>query len=61
MEELLKIGTDNGNFDPSSDLDIEEFISEVKSLQTLLDLPNQLVVTTLKEKFPSHRLLIDYM
>ena len=43
------------SFDPNSDADIEEFISEVKSLQTLLDLPNWLVVTTLKEKFPSHR------
>ena len=44
------------SFDPNSDNDIEDFITEVKALQNLLNLPNKLVVTTLTEKFPSHRL-----
>ena len=42
--------------DLNSDVDIEEFISEIKSLKNLLGLPDHLVVTTLKEKFPTHRL-----
>ena len=43
-------------YDPNSDADIEEFISEIKTLKNLLGLPDCLVVTTLKEKFPTHRL-----
>ena len=42
------------SFNPYSDNDIEDFIMEVKALQSLLNLLNKLVVTTLKEKFPSH-------
>ena len=42
------------SFNPYSDNDIEDFITEVKALQSLLNLLNKLVVTTLKEKFPSH-------
>ena len=35
------------SFNPNSDNDIEDFITEVKTLQSLLNLPNKLVVTTL--------------
>ena len=44
------------SFDPNLDNDIEDFIKEVKALQSLLSLLNKLVVTTLKEKFPSNQL-----
>ena len=44
------------SFDPNSNSDIEEFITEVKSLQSVLGLPDRLIVTTLKEKFLTHRL-----
>ena len=42
------------SFYPNLDNDIKDFITEVKALQNLLNLLNKLVVTTLKEKFPSH-------
>ena len=44
------------HFDPASDADIDDVISQVKTLARLLNFPDAVVLATLKNMFPQHRL-----
>ena len=46
----------NLRFDPASDADIEDLITDVKALQRLMRLPDSAVLATLKNLFPRQRL-----
>ena len=45
-------------FDPSSDSDIEDFLTDVKALKNLLNFPDSAVLASLKNLFPQHRLYL---
>ena len=44
------------HFDPASDSDIDDLINEVRSVTCLLNFPNDVVLATLKNMFPSYRI-----
>ena len=44
------------HFDPASDSDIDDLINEVRSVTRLLNFPNDVVLATLKNMFPSYRI-----
>ena len=44
------------HFDPASDTDIDDLINEVRSVARLLNFPNNVVLATLKNMFPSYRI-----
>ena len=44
------------HFDPASDADIDDVISQVKTLARLLNFPDPVVLAMLKNMFPHHRL-----
>ena len=44
------------HFDPASDTDIDDLINEVRSVARLLNFPNDMVLATLKNMFPSYRI-----
>ena len=44
------------HFDPASDTDIDDIITQVKTLARLLNFPDEVVLATLKNMFPQHRL-----
>ena len=44
------------HFDPASDSDIDDLINEVRSVARLLNFPDDVVLATLKNMFPSYRI-----
>ena len=42
------------HFDPVSDADIDDLINEVRSVARLLNFPDQVVLATLKNMFPTY-------
>ena len=44
------------HFDPASDSDIDDLINEVRSVARLFNFPNDVVLATLKNMFPSYRI-----